>query len=87
MIVESKSRCSTNYPTIESSGQRQHADQSVFDTLIRVKINAVELLRRALPDLARDVIVCGDWQQPAEGYYQLSRQMRRARTGLSPIHR
>jgi DNA repair photolyase len=50
-------------------------DPATFDTLIRIKINAVELLRQALPDLPRDVIACGDWQQPAEGHYRLSRQM------------
>jgi DNA repair photolyase len=46
-----------------------------FDTFIRVKINAVELLRKELSKLAPDVIACGDWQQPAESRYRLSRQM------------
>jgi len=35
----------------------------------------VELLQRELSRLARDVIACGDWQQPAEGHYRLSRGM------------
>ena len=50
-------------------------DPATFDTVIRVKINAVELLRRELPRLERNVIACGDWQQPAEGRYRLSRRM------------
>lgn len=50
-------------------------DPNTFDTLIRVKINAVELLRKELSELEPDVIACGDWQQPAEGRYRLSRQM------------
>lgn len=44
-----------------------------FDTLIQVKTNAVELLRNELGRLPKDVIACGDWQQPAETRYQLSR--------------
>ena len=50
-------------------------DPDTFDTLIQVKTNAVELLRKELGLLARDVIVCGDWQQPAENRYRLSRGM------------
>jgi DNA repair photolyase len=50
-------------------------DPSTFDTLIQVKINAVELLRKELERLAPDVICCGDWQQPAEDRYRLSRAM------------
>jgi DNA repair photolyase len=50
-------------------------DPETFDTQIRVKINAVELLRKELSRLEREVIACGDWQQPAEDRYQLSRQM------------
>ncbi|MBN1218917.1 MAG: hypothetical protein JXM69_08315 [Anaerolineae bacterium] len=46
-----------------------------FDTLIQVKTNAVELLRKELSRLKPDVICCGDWQQPVEDRYQLSRQM------------
>jgi DNA repair photolyase len=46
-----------------------------FDTLIQVKINAVELLRKELPSLEREVISVGDWQQPAESRYRLSRGM------------
>jgi len=46
-----------------------------FDTLIQVKINAVELLRRELPRLEREVISVGDWQRPAEDRYRLSRAM------------
>ncbi|MBN1812999.1 MAG: radical SAM protein [Anaerolineae bacterium] len=50
-------------------------DPATFDTLISVKINAVELLRRELPGLARDVISVGDWQRLAEDRYRLSRGM------------
>jgi DNA repair photolyase len=50
-------------------------DPETFDTLIGVKINAVELLRKELPKLARDVISVGDWQRPAEDRYRLSRGM------------
>jgi DNA repair photolyase len=50
-------------------------DPATFDTLIQVKINAVELLREELPRLAREAIACGDWQRPAEDRYRLSRHM------------
>lgn len=46
-----------------------------FDTLIQVKINAAELLRKELQHLPREVIACGDWQEPAESRYRVSRQM------------
>jgi DNA repair photolyase len=50
-------------------------DPDTFDQIIQVKVNAVELLRRELPRLPREVIAAGDWQQPAEGRYRLSRGM------------
>jgi DNA repair photolyase len=50
-------------------------DPETFDTLIQVKVNAVELLWKELARLQPDVIACGDWQQPAEDRYQLSRGM------------
>ncbi len=50
-------------------------DPQTFDTLIQVKINTVELLRKELPRLAHEVISVGDWQQPAEDRYRLSRGM------------
>ena len=50
-------------------------DPASFDTLIQVKTNAVDLLRKELPRLDREVIACGDWQQPAEDRYRLSRGM------------
>jgi DNA repair photolyase len=53
-------------------GQR---DPDTFDTLIQVKINAVDLLRKELSRLEVDVITAGDWQQPAEDRYRLSRGM------------
>jgi DNA repair photolyase len=53
-------------------GRRDPLD---FDTLIQVKLNAAQLLRKELARLAPDVICCGDWQQPAEDRYRLSRAM------------
>jgi DNA repair photolyase len=50
-------------------------DPDSYDTLIRVKINAVELLHKELSRLPPDIIACGDWQQPAEDRYRLSRCM------------
>lgn len=50
-------------------------DPATFDTLIQVKINAIELLEKELSCLIPDVIACGDWQQPAEDHYSLSRKM------------
>jgi DNA repair photolyase len=50
-------------------------DPETYDTRIRVKINAVDLLRVELPRLQREVIACGDWQEPAERRYGLSRRM------------
>jgi len=50
-------------------------DPDSFDTLIQVKLNAAELLRRELARLPPDVVACGDWQQPAEDRYGLSRAM------------
>ncbi len=50
-------------------------DPDSFDTLIQVKMNAVQLLRKELSRLKPDVISLGDWQQPVEERYQHSRQM------------
>jgi DNA repair photolyase len=50
-------------------------DPALFDTLIQVKVNAVDLLRRELARLTPEVIACGDWQQPADDRYRLSRGM------------
>jgi DNA repair photolyase len=50
-------------------------DPQSFDTLIQVKSNAAELLRKELARLEPDVIACGDWQQPAEDRYRLSRSL------------
>jgi DNA repair photolyase len=50
-------------------------DPDSFDSLIQVKLNAVELLKKELPRLEREIIACGDWQQPAEDRYRLSRGM------------
>jgi DNA repair photolyase len=50
-------------------------DPETFDTLIQIKVNAVDLLAKELPRLAVDVISVGDWQQPAEDRYRLSRGM------------
>lgn len=50
-------------------------DPDTFDTYIKVKVNAVELLRVELSTLAYETITVGDWQQPAEDRYRLSRGM------------
>jgi len=50
-------------------------DPEHFDTHIRVKINAPERLRKEIVKLEKDIIYCGDWQQPAEERYRLSRRM------------
>jgi DNA repair photolyase len=54
---------------------RGHLDPETFDTQIRVKTNAVGLLRDQLSNCKRDVISAGDWQRPAEDRYRLSRGM------------
>ena len=50
-------------------------DPEDFDTLIQVKTNAVELLRGEMFGLDKEIISVGDWQQPAETRYRLSRGM------------
>ena len=50
-------------------------DPDTLDTVIQVKTNAAELLRKELSRLEPDVIACGDWQRPAEDRYRLSRSM------------
>jgi DNA repair photolyase len=50
-------------------------DPAQFDSLIRVKTNAAAQLRKEIARLAPDVISCGDWQEPAESKYCLSRSM------------
>jgi DNA repair photolyase len=50
-------------------------DPQTFDTMIQAKLNAPALLRKELPKLRKDVVMCGDWQQPAERIYELSRRM------------
>jgi DNA repair photolyase len=50
-------------------------DPANFDSLIQVKVNAADLLRKELALLEPEVIACGDWQQPAEDRYRLSRAM------------
>ena len=44
-----------------------------LSTLIQVKVNSVERLRVELLRLAPEIINAGDWQQPAESRYRLSR--------------
>ena len=50
-------------------------DPNTFDTHIQVKMNAIELFKRELARVEKEVVSCGDWQQPAEERYTLSRQM------------
>ena len=46
-----------------------------FSKVIEVKINAVERLQGELFGLPKEIISVGDWQQPVESKYQLSREM------------
>lgn len=46
-----------------------------FDSVIQVKINAADRLRHEIAHLDTDIITCGDWQQPAEDRFRLSRKM------------
>ncbi|MGL3107240.1 hypothetical protein [Bradyrhizobium sp. BR 1432] len=50
-------------------------DPATFDTLIAAKTNAPALLRKELARLDPDIIMCGDWQQPAERIQQITRKM------------
>jgi len=50
-------------------------DPDTFDSQIQIKINAVERLHREIGRLEPDIISCGDWQQPAEDRFGLSRGM------------
>ena len=50
-------------------------DPDTFDTLIQVKTNAVDRLRMEIVKLTPEIISVGDWQQPAENDYKLSRGM------------
>jgi DNA repair photolyase len=70
--VGCRTGCEFCYCRSSSYSQR---DPEHFDTHIKIKINAVDRLKRELPRLTTDVINCGDWQQPAENRYRLSRQM------------
>ncbi len=66
-------------------------DPETFDSQIQIKINAVEQLRVEIGRLEPDIISCGDWQQPAEDRFGLSRGMlevvREARFPLFIIER
>jgi len=68
-------RCGCEFCYLRDGYYTGRRDPQQLDTHIKVKVNAVERLRRELARLPVDVINCGDWQQPAEGKYQLSRQM------------
>lgn len=50
-------------------------DPNTYDTHIKVKVNAAQRLRRELGRQSYEVIAAGDWQQPVEERYQLSRAM------------
>lgn len=58
-------------------------DPETFDTLIQVKTNAIALLRKELARLDPEIIALGDWQQPAEDRYRLSRGMLQAALELA----
>jgi len=50
-------------------------DPETFDNNIGVKVNAVDRLRGEIFGLDPEIISVGDWQQPAEDKYKLSRGM------------
>jgi len=52
----------------------QFDDPDDYDRVVKVKMNAPQLLRKELRNKEIDVVVCGDWQ-PAEDKYGLSRKM------------
>ena len=54
------------------AGRRDPMD---FDRVIRVKVGAVERMRRELSRLPVDLLTPGDWQAPAERRYRMSRGM------------
>ncbi len=57
-----------------------------FHKVIRVKINAPQMLRRQLSRVEKNVIVAGDWQ-PAEKKFELSRKMLEVVRDLNfPLH-
>lgn len=68
-------RSGCEYCYLRGSRYLGRRDPESFDSLIKVKTNAVELLRRQLPELDYETISVGDWQQPAEERYKLSRGM------------
>ena len=50
-------------------------DPDSFDTHIKIKANAAELFSKEIQKLEKDIISVGDWQQPAEDRYRLSRKL------------
>ena len=68
-------RCGCEFCYLRGARYLGKRDPEKFDTLIQIKMNAVELLRKELARLQPDVINAGDWQQPAEEKYRLSRAM------------
>ena len=54
-------RTGCEFCTTRGSRYLERYDPNTFDTLIRAKVNAVELLRKRLPRLERDIIAfrCG----------------------------
>lgn len=68
-------RCGCEFCYLRGERYLGKRNPETFDTLIQVKLNAVELLRKELVRLQPDVINTGDWQQPAEQKYRISRAM------------
>lgn len=57
-----------------------------FHKVIRVKINAPQMLRKQLSRVEKNVVIAGDWQ-PAEKKYELSRKMLEVIKDLNfPLH-
>jgi DNA repair photolyase len=50
-------------------------DPDTFDSHIQVKVNAITRMRKEIKGLPPEIISVGDWQQPVESRYLLSRGM------------
>jgi len=67
--------CRSDCAFCYARGGKYARNPEEYATRIRVKENAVDLLRRQLQRREPDVICCGDWQMPAERRFRLSRGM------------
>jgi len=68
-------RSGCNFCYLRGSRYLGRRDAKTFDSLIQVKMNAADRLQVEMTRLDKGIISVGDWQQPAESRYQLSRAM------------